>query len=499
MTTSGSQNPETAAMWGLRTWAMTPPNRPDVTHDAVILLPGIMGSVLVDAETGKQLWGLSGRALARAWVGGESLERLVVTADERRGRTDRVTATEVLTLPAAAPVLRGIEPYDLLRDAIKGVTLPGAVKDFPYDWRLSVEHNAGLLAAAARSHLDGWRRVVAGDPRLSDEPPPRLVFVAHSMGGLIAAAALHADPRLADDTRAVVTLGTPFHGSVLAVAMLKGDHKVSGLPQARLRALAVSAPGMYDLLPIYRCLDMGTDVLPLDFRHIASLGGDADLAREALATRRGMRESARPIPGHRPAIGIFHPTPTSLSLDGGVLTLHTHGHRTGTDGLLVRDLATGIPEPVNREGDGTVYRDAAFPHHSAPAAYVPARHGALTRHKAALSHVAAVLTEHDEHMGPPASRGATGITLPDQAQVGQPWTLDIHTTRSPTTLRASITPVDGGDTTELRLSRGDGPDRGSLLRAPHTVTSPGLFRVTVDTGSGPGTELTELLLVVEAS
>ncbi|MEK8172304.1 hypothetical protein NKH77_32605 [Streptomyces sp. M19] len=41
----------------------------DVTQDAVVVVPGIMGSELVDAATGKPLWGLGGTSwLLKAWT-----------------------------------------------------------------------------------------------------------------------------------------------------------------------------------------------------------------------------------------------------------------------------------------------------------------------------------------------------------------------------------------------------------------------------------------------
>ncbi|WP_051450935.1 lipase/acyltransferase domain-containing protein [Actinospica robiniae] len=479
-------------------WTANPPIQPVFTHDAVVLLPGIMGSVLRDAYTDEKLWGLSGRALADAWTTGRVFERLKVTDDERKGLAGRVAATEPLTLPVGGPLFNGIEPYDLLRKAAVEVTLPGAVLDFPYDWRLSVAHNADLLVEAAHTHLRDWRRSCADRPELVGLDPPRLVFVAHSMGGLIVSDALHTDTRLAADTRSVITLGTPFAGSVLAAAMLAGEHKVAALPTQRLRTLAVSAPGVYDLLPIYPCLDTGTDVLRLTPEHVAALGGDLEQARLALARRSNAHDTARALPGHSPAIGIAHPTPTSIALEGGRLTLHLHGHRHGSDGLLRRDLGTGIPLRFDRRGDGTVPRDAAHPGPTRPSAYIPARHSALTRHEMALDHVKSVLTDQ-EPLGPMASgRDGIGIVLPDQAQVGQPWTLEIHTDRSPSAVQATIGSVEEDRPRELPLRRGETPDGGRLLWARHSVGEPGIYRVTVDIGAGPNTELTELLLVTDS-
>jgi len=500
VTDLGRRTSETRLPHARRPWSPEPLSQPDATTDAVVLLPGIMGSVLEDADTGETLWGISGRALVTAWSSGGPLDKLIVTDEERHGETGRILAKSILTLPVAAPVLRGVEPYDRLRQAIGAVTWPGAVKDFPYDWRLSVEHNAAVLVDIARAHLNTWRRIVAGHPHMADRPRPRLVFVAHSMGGLIATVALKTNPALAADTRAVITLGTPFHGSVLAVAMLARQRRFPTSPRGRLHALAVSAPGLYDLLPIYRCVDAGTDVQLLTSKHISGLGGRDDLAHQALTARRALLTSATSPPGHRPAIGITQPTPASLSIDGGTVALQPYGYLSGPDGLLQRDPATGIPVRTVRHGDGTVYRDAAYPYSNASLAYVPARHGAMTRHKAALLHVTSVLTEHDYHLGPPAGTDAIGITVPDHVVSGQPWTLRIDTTRSPAALHASIALVDDEDhATTLRLNRTDGPERGRLLQAQHVATAPGLYRITVDSGSGPDNRLTELLIVTEGS
>ena len=85
--------------------------------DAMILVPGIMGSELVDVETRTVLWGLSAKGYASFWTSGSLWEKLKVTEEERGGRTGRVKATRLLRAPAFAPLLRGIEPYSRLAAA----------------------------------------------------------------------------------------------------------------------------------------------------------------------------------------------------------------------------------------------------------------------------------------------------------------------------------------------------------------------------------------------
>jgi triacylglycerol esterase/lipase EstA (alpha/beta hydrolase family) len=123
-----------------------------------------------------------------------------------------------------------------------------AVQAFPYDWRRSIIESAAALAETAGDHLERWRRHAkgSGDAQLS--------LVCHSMGGLVAryyAEVLGDRARI----RQIITLGTPFGGSVKALRLLT-DGKVlkAGLLSDKLRRLARDLPGVHDLLPSYAAL-----------------------------------------------------------------------------------------------------------------------------------------------------------------------------------------------------------------------------------------------------
>lgn len=224
----------------------TPGLTPAVTHDAVVLVPGIMGSELYDTGTGKVLWGLAHPTwLAKAWLTKGGLAPLHLTAEEQAGDHGRIKARRLLQIPAWSPVLRGIEPYHKMTAAIENaVAHPAAVMPFPYDWRLPVEVNARRLASEAREHLERWREHpahTAARRQAVDEREARLVFVAHSMGGLVTYAALTLgfDSDLEADTRGVMTLGTPFHGSVVAANIL---NTAQGAPCRCLTAALPRSP-----------------------------------------------------------------------------------------------------------------------------------------------------------------------------------------------------------------------------------------------------------------
>ena len=114
-----------------------------------------------------------------------------------------------------------------------------AAEFFDYDWRLSAAEVGRALAERLRTH-----------------PAARVSVVAHSLGGLVARAAL-AQPGTQNVER-VILLGTPNHGSYAAVQALRGTDAV-------VRKVARLAPGdsaetlatdvystfasLYDLLP----------------------------------------------------------------------------------------------------------------------------------------------------------------------------------------------------------------------------------------------------------
>jgi hypothetical protein len=291
----------------------------------------------------------------------------------------------------------------------------------------------------------------------------------------------------------VITLGTPFHGSALAAAILAGRRIAPVLPADRMRAIALTAPGLYDLLPIYRCVDTGLDGLLLTAAHVRDFGGDEQLTDTALRGRRRMRDAGFTLPGHRAVIGVDQPTETTMTIERGAVRLQQEAFRPDPRGGLAREQSTGIPSRWRRPGDGTVYRDAAHPGPTTPAVYMPAQHGALPRHRSVLAYVRAVLTEVDEHLGPPAGTADIGLTMPDHVQTGQPWTIRLDSARSPAGIVVVVTDVEDEEpVTRPRLSQHDG-----YLAAEAVLPQAGIYRVTIDTGGTAGTELTQLVLATD--
>ncbi|QNP61784.1 AAA family ATPase [Streptomyces genisteinicus] len=496
-----------------------PGGRPAFTRDAVVVVPGFMGSELLDTRSERLVWGQDPGDQPAAWRGQEH-PALRVTDEDRDG-TGRLRAVRLLRQPAWAPWFGGTEAYTpLLETVLSRVVHPDAVLEFAYDWRLPAARNAALLAEAAQRHLAAWRQSLqrAGTGGSGTSRPPRLVFVAHGMGGLIARAALARTPGLADGTRALVSIGTPFQGSVAVAAVLGARRPRHGTARRFRRAL-LHLPGVYDMLPAFPCVERGGAPERLTPADLADVGADRELAASAMEFQRAVRGAPTRLPAHRGVAGIGQPTPQGLRItDGEAVALHS-ALRTRTNGDLLR-LADGTAVRWDRSGDGLVSRDAAALGGAAPElCHVTARHGSTATHPVTLRYVAAVLTEQPGDPVAPESVGAVlprtvettargrtgaapsgraiglaaggsngiGLVVPDTVTTGEPWLLRITGTDGLAGLGCTITDVATGRPV---LEPGLRPDGDGVTG---TVTLPwsGLHRITVTReGAPPVTELT---------
>jgi hypothetical protein len=477
--------------------SVTDPLVPDSSHDAVVIVPGLMGSVLADAETGRTLWGFTDlRWYLRAWTTGAGLADLRLTEDERAGRYGRVRATRLLRMPAYARILAGFEPYAKLADRIRAVAAhPAAVLEFPYDWRLPIAHNGRLLADAAIAHLGRWRAHEAHDAARRRHPtgrPAQLVLVAHSMGGLLARY-LSLIPGATEDVRATVTLGTPFYGSVKA-AVLLNTGRGAPLPAHRplasvlrrdadagLRALAATLPGVHDLMPTYRCLDGGTAARRLTTGDVVALGGDRDLAEAAHDLHR--RLSGAQLVGHRAVVGVAQPTPQSITLQNGVVRAHRYTCEGDPD---------AEPRRVDRAGDATVYRESASLAGGAHT-YLPQQHGSLARTDEAIACAVHIVTERDpDAFGPPLGGGEIGLDLPDLVAAGEEWTAVVTGVELPRAARCQVRDAATGRLVDLPPLE----PRDNGLHVRPRLPGPGLYSVEV-AGSGRS-PVSQLILAGDA-
>jgi hypothetical protein len=436
-----------------------------------------MGSELVDTETDRQVWGLSDpRWYVSAWSTGHSLKNLALSSSERDGLYGRIRATRLLRFPAFAPILAGFEPYSKLIAGIRAVTVDNAaVAEFPYDWRLPVSYNARVLADFCEQHLATWRQRWAGirgaEPVANRDGIPRLGLVAHSMGGLLARE-IAGMPGLAEEIRIVITLGTPFYGAPKAIHMLSsGKGLALPLPHARVRALARALPGVYDLLPTYRCLlDRSVDAPHVDVarkltpKDVAGMGADREQAERAFAWQAA---SGPAIPGDLvQVVGCEQPTIQSVSFLDGKMRMHRFTLEPGGAG------EQGVTR-VDKMGDSTVPRVSA---------QVPARrgmplaqtHGAIAASNETVLVVQDALT--DQQTGPWQGAGELGLDMPDTVDSLSPFEVKVLGASNAGHVACRVVDLESRlqvDAPSIRLKDGQ-------LTATVGPLLPGLYRVIAD-------------------
>lgn len=135
-----------------------------------------------------------------------------------------------------------------LRDNLTTGDKVTPVFPFAYDWRVDCAITAGKLDAFIDEVMERTSLLAhyRGEEVLVD-------IVAHSMGGMITADYLRRFGKK-NKVRRVVTLGTPFQGSLDAVLKLiigKG-HLTGDNPRDREREMARITPALYELVPSFQ-------------------------------------------------------------------------------------------------------------------------------------------------------------------------------------------------------------------------------------------------------
>ncbi len=422
-------------------------------YDAVMLVPGILGSELVD-DRGKVVWGLSPRVITSTFLLGD-VSKLKVHPSELSGRP-RLRPTKLLEFPAFLPDFGGVEPYSTIMQQLpKALPSPEAFTTFPYDWRLSIEYAAGQLATAAEQHLERWRTVVRH--RFADKTDPddvKLVLIAHSMGGLVARFAMM-QHGLLEVTRRLLTLGTPFLGSLQAVRTLAtGEHplikrKTSAMEMAR------TCPSVFDLLPRYDCVTQGASRRQVTASDLDSLGVPSELFDAAQQRHEQLR--------------MDQPIPLSVLAGSDVATWDTVD--SGWSQFLKTDF-----------GDGTVPIPSASPK-DMEATFISQDHGKLARAENGI--VFARNKMLGLGIGPPLGFLDLKVDMATTMPAGQG--------------EVRVTGADMADATVT--SENLATERTSTWRAQRrdgqyvfsAAVEPGLHRITVGPGGDPISRLVEVV------
>ena len=193
-------------------------------EEAVVLLPGVMGSLL------SSIRGVSTQVWINPLVFVEGKARYLRLTDD--GLNDACPEVEM------TPV--GLERMTYLKISLM-LNRKAELFEFPYDWRRPIAYNAQVLC----NSLERW---AAGTQR-------KFTLLAHSMGGLVSRSYMAQFPALAEQrVKRLIMLGTPNFGATNAIETLFSGNSlmetVNGLNKMNDMVNVVrSLPGVYNLLP----------------------------------------------------------------------------------------------------------------------------------------------------------------------------------------------------------------------------------------------------------
>jgi pimeloyl-ACP methyl ester carboxylesterase len=443
--------------------------QPSSIKDVVVVLPGILGSTLAD-KTGKLVWAPSAGAALRA-IGtfGRSIRGLAFK--EEIGDSPAGDGVTPVSLMPDLHALPGIWSWNIGYDVLLGWLRsrfelveappgkpdgPGNLVAVPYDWRLSNRYNGRRLKSIVEPALERWRS------QGGEYADARLVFVCHSMGGLVARWYLEKEGG-AQVTRRLVTLGTPYRGALNALDQLvNGVRKGIGPLKLNLTAFARSLPSTYQLLPEYACLETPkglakTTEASLPAELSPSMVSDGMRFHEELEEAAARGEGGYDL---HPIVGFRQPTWTTARLSGGRLE----------PAYTIQDKDEG--------GDATVPRLSAAPKSLRPDSpairWIADQHGALQSNRAALDELEGVLTAK-----PVVHRAPTGITLgvrlEDVALAGEPIPIQVTVSgRERVALQVQVVDEQARAVTTAALRPSSEGHRGQLGPFPA-----GAYRVVV--------------------
>ena len=230
----------------------------------VIVIPGLLGSELVNKETGETVWFDISRSK-------DDDLRLPISPNLAANR-DKLVPRDILR---NIKYLKFLPETEIYQKAAASLEVPGDYKEanwdtpnetdyqdtyyvFPYDWRRDNVENARLLI----NRIDELKRKLK-------KPDLKFNIIAHSMGGLIARyAAMYGDADLPRGSRRIVPtwagasrinkiflVGTPNEGSIQTLEVMLNGYGIGpkGINLPFIRDLSkfdtFTIPALFQLLP----------------------------------------------------------------------------------------------------------------------------------------------------------------------------------------------------------------------------------------------------------
>lgn len=453
-------------------------------HDLVVFVPGIGGSRLT--QDGRDLWNVSLEALVRLRNPWRALKSFALEPGMEDGHPEGPWAVQVSGLVREPFVLSGLMRHlgYLRMPQVEEHTKPGQYREFAYDWRLSNRTTAEDLGRWTERALGEWREQArTWYPDMPDDP--KVVFLCHSMGGLVARHYLECLGGR-EIARSLTTIGTPHNGAVKAARFLTGHAFGSRQPLRwfgeRLAELCRRLPAVWQLLPVYEAVI--TPGAPRRTLLQEPLGLDGDRLRYAAKFHQDFKEAAR----------------TSLTAAGRPYQVHClagNAHRTW-HGVVVRPEGPRYVKELDNSGswwgDGTVPAGSALADweltSSSRAVWYGHKHASLHGEKPVGRQLAQIFLDKPVR-GMLADDEDFGFEAPDLVQAGTPFDVVVERCDSRRRVHARLRSRDCDlPWVELRPD-GAGGRRGRLSAGAGVWT----LEVRAD---NPRTVRRDALLVVDA-
>lgn len=296
---------------------------------------------------------------------------------------------------------------------------------FPYDWRRDNRLAARKLNESAFKWLNDWRKY-------SGNKEAKLILIAHSMGGLVSRYFLECYEGW-KITKALITFGTPYRGSLNALDGLANGTKKGPLD---LSQMVREFTSMYQLLPIFKCYDHGSGGLVRIGDTVGIPNVDAEKAKKALAFHREIENAVSSNMNEQqyrdnkysiyPVVGIAQETFLS-------------GRLKGTKVEMLRTIDGKV-----LGGDGTVPRISAIPielsDDYSSAMYAATKHGSLQNADPVITNLIGVLSGYSIDLGefkavPPAQ---VALEVEDVFFTGEPIVIRARPNRENVTLTVTL-------------------------------------------------------------
>lgn len=437
-----------------------------MSNDLAVVLPGILGSTL--HHNGKPVWEPSSGAILNGILTfGNSIKRLELPGDlgdEHPG--DGVEARALMpSLHSLPGIWSPIGGYSALLSRLRKLGYSethGNLLPLPYDWRLSNRFNGERVKRIVEAQLRIWRE---SSPANRDA---RLVFVCHSMGGIVARWYVeHCGG--AEYTRKVITIGTPYRGATKSLVQLMNGVGISlGPLQLKFAEFGRSLPSIHQLLPDFACIEENGSLYNLREKVPATLNStmvaDAMSFHDSLARAEDDRPES--LDSTHIIVGFRQPTPTTITVSNGI--------------AIASDTYLG----EDHGGDGTVPEAGSLRRglraDSNLLTLVPDAHGHLQSNRHVLDHVEGILSATAIRYRGDAD-GQLRVSVPEYALEGEPVQVTAgFENGNPQALTVTF------HTEEGRLALSQQPRMADALFSVRAATlQPGGYRVTV-AASAPG-------------